>query len=101
MDDLISRSALLDICEQQGHVDVDDLVNALAVDPVRWIPVEERLPEIGERVLTLSKWGHVSDRELRKYLSGGIYFWPDGLNPGVDVKYWMPLPDAPKEEPER
>lgn len=26
MDDLISRSALLDICEQQGHVDVDDLV---------------------------------------------------------------------------
>ena len=70
---------------------------ALAVDPVRWIPVEERLPEIGERVLTLSKWGHVSDRELRKYLNGGIYFWPDGLKPGVDVKYWMPLPDAPKE----
>ena len=26
MDDLISRSELLDICEQQGHVDVDDLV---------------------------------------------------------------------------
>lgn len=74
---------------------------ALAVDPVRWIPVEERLPEIGERVLTLSKWGHVSDRELRKYLNGGIYFWPDGLKPGVDVKYWAPLPEPPKEEPER
>lgn len=60
-----------------------------------WISVKDRLPDVGERVLTLSKWGHVSDRTLRLYLSGGIYFSPDGLTPGVDVKYWMPLPNLP------
>ena len=57
--------------------------------------MKERLPDVGERVLTLSKWGHVSDRTLRLYLSGGIYFSPDGLTPGVDIKYWMPLPNLP------
>lgn len=103
MDDLISRSALLDICEQQGHVDVDDLVKALAVDPVRWIPVEERLPEA---------WRNDKNAELVNYM---IYCPDFGVDIGnyqamakrwlcmglpCKVTHWMPLPEPPKEEPQ-
>ena len=64
---------------------------------MEWISVKERLPENGERVLTLSTWAHVSDRELRTYGDGSKRFSPDGLLPGVDITHWMPLPEPPKE----
>ena len=64
----------------------------------RWIPVSERLPEIGVRVLTLDKWKHIHDRKLYQYMSSGLVFTPDGLKPGNDVTHWMPLPQPPKGE---
>lgn len=61
-----------------------------------WISVKDRLPAVGEKVLTLSKFGHISDRYLHEY-GGGLIFSPDGLKPGRDVTHWMPLPEPPKE----
>ena len=63
-----------------------------------WISVKDRLPEIGECVLTLDKWGHIRDRELFMFKSGFICFRPDGLVPVKDITHWMPLLLPPKEE---
>ena len=61
-----------------------------------WISCKDRLPEIGITVLTLSKWGQLGDRTLRRFMDGTLLFSPDGLKPGVDVPYWMPAPTLPK-----
>lgn len=63
-----------------------------------WIDVKDRLPEEGERVLTLSNFGHVHDRTLKRYFNGEYYFTPDGMKPGKDILYWMPFPEPPKKE---
>ena len=63
-----------------------------------WISVKDRLPEIGLRVLTLDKWGHIHDRSLYRFNCGFLSFRPDGLEPGKDVTHWMPLPEPPKGE---
>lgn len=63
-----------------------------------WISVKDRLPETGERVLTLDKWGHIRDRELFRFKSGFICFRPDGLVPVKDITHWMPMPEPQKEE---
>lgn len=63
----------------------------------RWIPVTERLPETGITVLTLDKRGHMRDRALHTFRGGQRLFRPDGLAPGYDILYWMPLPELPKE----
>ena len=65
----------------------------------KWISVEERLPEVGKCVLTISKFGHCFDRTLREHNGGVLLFAPDGLAPGKDVTHWMPLPEPPKEAP--
>ena len=76
----------------------DDLSAAADVlEAMRWVPVAERLPEVGVRVLALDKRGHVRDRVLRELWNGGVYFTPDGMLPGADIKCWMPLPRGPEE----
>ena len=62
------------------------------------ISVKDRMPEIGECVLTLDKWGHIRDRELFMFKSGFICFRPDGLVPVKDITHWMPLPEPPKDD---
>lgn len=65
------NSAAADLIEKQA-IEIQELQNSLAVlgqanaalreKVPDWIPVKERLPEIGVRVLTLDKWGHIRDR---------------------------------------
>ncbi|MBR2783031.1 MAG: DUF551 domain-containing protein [Firmicutes bacterium] len=62
-----------------------------------WISVKDRLPQVGEKVLTLSKFGHIFDRALQEFSGGIKLFSPDGLKPGRDVTHWMPLPEPPEE----
>lgn len=64
----------------------------------QWISVEERLPEIGVRVLLLDKHGHILERELYRFIDGFLCFRPDGLVPGKHITHWMPLPEPPKGE---
>ena len=62
-----------------------------------WISVKDRLPEKGERVLILSRYGHISDAELHEHGGGLMVFDPLGYVVGEHVKYWMPLQEPPKE----
>lgn len=68
-----------------------------------WVSVKERLPEEGQTVLVYSKFGHVSDMTLNRYKGQNGYdmliFDTYGMKPGTDIKYWMPLPESPEEDP--
>ena len=73
-----------------GHTE-DDVTRLLSLSlpvPLEWVSCKEQLPDVGETVLTYTKWGHVGDRELRQFLDGTLLFRPDGLKPGIDVLYW-------------
>ena len=63
------------------------------VQQMRWIPVEERLPEEKQRVIV---------RCERVGTSVGWILWGNwmtDIGPGAGkVTHWMPLPKAPKEE---
>ena len=70
---------------------------AVAQERTRWIPVTERLPEVGRRVLATSG---VFVGEAFRAQSGEwarIYGpWNDFLE--RSVTHWMPLPEGPEEE---
>ena len=82
------------------HMLTEMIDDASTVSTARngWISVKDRLPEVGERVLTLDKWGHIHDRMLYQFVDGFISFRPDGLKPGIDVTHWMQLPEPPEME---
>ena len=66
--------------------------------PTNWISVKDRPPEVGQRVLILSLYGHVSDAVFNQY-DDEHYFDSFGyeLSDGY-VTHWMPWPEEPKEE---
>lgn len=73
-------------------------ISALREQP-RWIPVTERLPEVGEVAL-------VWDGTFRKVARLGKWGWheeylPNDENGGAfvnGVTHWMPLPEPPEVE---
>jgi hypothetical protein len=74
--------------------------NAPAVN--RWIPVEDALPEDGQRVLICSKSKRLFDVVFRANaqmpsfdtkIFGKVYAWCC-----ADVIKWMPLPESPENE---
>ena len=64
-----------------------------------WVSTKDFLPDEGEKVLIITKFGTVEDSALRTYLSTGrqkiepVLFSPDGYRPHEDVKWWMPIPE--------
>ena len=67
------------------------------VQKMRWIPVEERLPEPTENPVLVHDYSGVSVAWHSKAM-GWVY--KTGLA-CVDVTHWMHLPKAPKEEKKR
>lgn len=65
------------------------------VQQMRWIPVEERLPEPTENPVLVHDYSGVSVAWHSRAM-GWVY--KTGLA-CVDVTHWAPLPSAPKEEP--
>ena len=67
----------------------------------RWIPVTERLPEVGKKVLVHTNGGKVLISSLRKcFLKDddlGFVTWSAYTKP---VTHWMPLPEPPEKEGE-
>ena len=64
----------------------------------RWIPVTERMPEKGERVLA-TDGGFVGEF----YVNSGGQWRRYNVNDhsllmALDILWWMPLPEPPKEE---
>lgn len=63
----------------------------------RWIPVEERLPEQGERVLA-TDGGFVGEFYLNKQGQWQRYNVNDNrLLMALDILWWQPLPPAPED----
>lgn len=61
----------------------------------QWIPVTERLPEIGETVLACGQ----RDGVYMAYIKNAELEWhkPYHKNHYCKPTYWMPMPEAPKE----
>ena len=70
----------------------------------RWIPVEERLPEYGVRVLATDMYEEddctgIWTREEDKDDAGGCWYDEHGWWHAFDeVTHWMPLPEPPEVE---
>ena len=98
---------ILDIARFQGEAEFDEILKNIAlrlaayedtglapeeVQQMRWIPVEERLPEEKQRVIV---------RCERVGTSVGWILWGNwmtDIGPGAGkVTHWMPLPQPPKE----
>lgn len=73
---------------------------------MKWISVEDRLPEIGDKIIAYGDfWGEIHDFQGKHVGSGE---WVKGCY--VDIKadayychiynvtHWMPLPEPPKEK---
>jgi hypothetical protein len=58
----------------------------------RWIPVEDALPEIYEKVLTADIDGYVTEN-YRCNVRTGLE-WAKGFR----ITHWMPLPEPPEKE---
>ena len=99
MEDLISRQAVIDACDQSINLfeAVDRIKELAPVNPQpktgHWIPVSERLPKWGEEVLTIDndenyEINHIMDDERNEW------FYDN------DIVAWMPLPEPYKAESE-
>ena len=80
---------------------VFDLPSADVVERCRWIPVTELLPPEGVTVLICTE-GY--DTDFLSFATTAIWTgeqWLSGWDHKseiVDVTYWMPLPEPPKEK---
>lgn len=64
----------------------------------RWIPVTERLPEQGERVLA-TDGGFVGELYINSLGQWQRYNVNQcSLLMALDILWWMPLPEPPKED---
>ena len=97
MDKLISQQAAIDALKEltangtnKGMVFGEDAVHRIEMLPSvqpeqRWIPVEERLPEVGQAVIVTTKNGY---RAIRKCIDAGHLKWFYN-----DIIAWMPSPE--------
>ena len=80
-----------------SNQEIADHLIANGVTIQEWIPVEERLPEDGIKVLWVKRLGGLL--MIAKY-DKQRNVWTDGHHYGgmKGVTHWMPLPEPPKGE---
>lgn len=96
MNDLISRKALIESFPQcrgtrdafAKHIQFAPTIEA---EPVKWIPVTERLPEESDADDAMGVYA-VHKRSLKRYW----HFASVKDNP-FDFTYWMPIPQPPED----
>jgi hypothetical protein len=69
-----------------------EAIPAADVRPVRWIPVEERMPETDKMVLVVRSDGDMAVAGWNAAL-GWLHYW-SGFRVR-NVTHWMPLPELP------
>lgn len=93
---------------------IAEILNAPTIEPEpHWIPVTERLPEDGERVLCTHLGGLNPNRQVIEHIYENGQFvlgWEMDMNPSSPtfmqrymgkVVAWMPLPEPYREEGEK
>ena len=63
---------------------------------MKWISVNDRLPDNEDYVLAVTKSKTGVANIVRAYYSPELERWASGMN--SNVTYWMPMPELPKEE---
>ena len=71
---------------------------------MKWISVEERLPEIGKKILFTASEHCCSGDNIEigkyyyaKYLTNPKFIWENSSgNTVINVTHWMPLPEKPE-----
>ena len=92
---VIQASDLLE-AQQKRIAELESAV--LEQEERRWIPVTERLPKCGERVLA-TDGGFVGEFYINKRGQWQRYNVNDSsLLMALDILFWMPLPEPPKED---
>ena len=81
---------------------IDELENLpsspnICIHP-QWIPVSERLPEVGDRCLCNVKSFAFPGSFYQSILKYDKFGFVEGCIYTDDVTHWMPLPEPPKEE---
>ena len=71
-----------------------EVLPSVTPQPTRWIPVSERLPKLGERVLCQCR---ANIYEILKLTVDGWYYDQDHCYMESFVVAWMPLPEPYKE----
>lgn len=108
MDDLISRQAAIEALRRAealtrafGYHNVIEAIREVpsAQPEQRWIPVSERLPEKGERVLATVNFDDPFVCEIDYWEDAKKAEWDmEQMNFVESITAWMPLPDPYKEE---
>ena len=80
-------------CLDLLHQEAADLIEGLMADR-RWIPVTERLPESGVRVIVCRRDGKV---EQGVFLGVNGWWKVYGTNT-KSITHWMPVPEPVKED---
>ncbi|SAU83008.1 Eaa1 [Klebsiella variicola] len=68
-----------------------------ATVPGKWIPVSERMPEVGDIVLT-AMGGAVNVGEMECSAANCLFFTSVISGRELPATHWMPLPAGPKED---
>ena len=89
------------VCKTSNETLADHLLsNGVTVQ--RWIPVTERLPDVGVDVLVVKDNGDKNMAVWRLYrtIPNGQPHWEDEVGDGLLLKaatHWMPLPEPPAD----
>lgn len=99
----------LRLCVRYGK-GADVLANALkAADAIeelskpRWIPVTERLPDVGKEVLVCDSQRNVTKAWVVEHITAGTRTLEWGCSDGwiddqLPITHWQKLPEPPKED---
>lgn len=66
---------------------------------MEWIPLEERLPDYGQRVMVAHAASGLISLATREKI-GASHFWIDESDALTDPTHWQPLPLPPRPETE-
>lgn len=92
MSDLIDRKTAIDALGKEGLITAMVIVDRLpSVQPQRWIPVSQALPEISKFVIVTDSNGLI-EIACRMHEGRKIIWWVRDYSGTIQVTAWMPLP---------